>query len=326
METAYSQAIRDLARLREEHQHTHANRIEEVRRANPDYTRIELALRQQGMALARRILEGKSSISDIETAVRKLQAEKAALLESAGFKKDYLDDIYTCSHCHDKGFDDSGARCECLKRLIADHAVTDSNLTDYMREQTFDRVDYSLFAKQPAENGRQPLAYIKSAYERGLKFAQTFDATHANLLLMGNAGTGKTFFSSCIANYVLQRQKTVYYQSAFRLFDTLEKLKFGRLDGEEQEQAEFLSRYLYDTDLLIIDDLGTEFISAYSTAALFDLISTRQIQGKSTILSTNLNSQGLEQIYSNRLTSRLWGNYEIIPFIGQDLRLQKFQG
>lgn len=324
MESAYTLAVRELARIREENRSIHNQRIEQVRSLNPDYTRIELALARQGSALAHRVLEGKSDISDIETAIRSLQAEKAALLKQAGLPADYLEDIYTCENCRDTGFDQSGARCDCLKRLAASYAVTNANLTDYMKEQTFDNVDYTLFAKQPAENGREPLTYIKKAYEKGLRFAETFDTTHANLLLMGNAGTGKTYLSSCIANYALARQKTVYYQSAFQLFDMLEKLKFGRLEGEEQEKAEYISRYLYDVDLLIVDDLGTEFISAYSAAALFDLVNTRQIRGKSTILSTNLNSQGLEQIYSKRLTSRLWGSYDIIPFIGQDLRMQKY--
>ena len=142
---------------------------------------------------------------------------------------------------------------------------------------------------------------------------------------VGPAGTGKTYLSSCIANYALARGKTVYYQTAFQLFDLLEKLKFGRYDGDDLEQAEYTSRYVYQTDLLIIDDLGTEFISAYSTAALFDIINTRQIQEKSTILSTNLTAAGLEQIYSKRLTSRLMGNYTVLPFVGRDLRMRKFQ-
>ena len=323
MESAYGLATRELARIREENRAEQTRRMEEVRSKNPDYTRIERALAQQGTALVRRVLAGKAEISDIEDAVRKLQKERAELLKKEGFPKDYLEDIYACAHCRDTGFLEDGSRCSCLKHLAVSFAGANANLTEYMKEQTFDRADFSLFAKQPAENGREPLTYIKRAFERALKFAETFDTTHANLLLMGNAGTGKTFLSSCIANYALKRQKTVYYQSAFSLFDMLEKLKFGRLNDEEQEKAESISRYLYEVDLLIIDDLGTEFVSAYSTAALFDLINSRQIQHKSTILSTNLNHQGLEQIYSRRLLSRMVGDFEVLTFIGQDLRMQQ---
>ena len=325
MESSYTLAMRELTRIREENRRIQDARLFEIRKAYPAYAEIETALRQQGSALARRILEGKPDISDIRSAIASLQKKKAELLAQAGYPADYLDDIYTCPDCRDTGFDDKGDRCHCLKQLAAQFAGENSNLTEYMKEQTFDKADYTLFAKQPEENGKQPLAYIKKAYEKGRRFAETFDETHANLLFMGNAGTGKTYLSSCIANFALARQKTVYYQTAFALFDMLEKLKFGRLSGDEQEQAETVSRYIYDADLLILDDLGTEFISAYSTAALFDLVNIRQIRGKSTILSTNLNFQALEQLYSRRLLSRIVGNYEILPFIGQDLRMRKFQ-
>lgn len=324
MESSYTLAMRELARIREENKREQDMRLAAMRQNYPAYSKIESAMRLQGSSLAQRVLEGRSDISDIQTAITKLQKEKTDLLRQAGLPNDYLDDIYRCSDCRDTGFDEEGKRCHCLKQLAAQFAGENANLTEYMKEQTFAKADYSLFAKQPEENGKQPLAYIKKAYELGLRFAETFDETHANLLLMGNAGTGKTYLSSCIANYALSRQKTVYYQTAFTLFDMLEKLKFGRLSGEEQERAEAISRYLYDADLLILDDLGTEFISAYSTAALFDLINTRQIRGKSTILSTNLSLQALEQLYSKRFLSRVAGNFEIIPFIGQDLRMQKF--
>ncbi len=325
MESSYTMAVRELARIREENRRTQDMRLLEVRQKFPAYLKIESALQNQGSSLARRLLEGRLDISDIQAAITKLQKEKADLLKQAGLPIDYLDDIYTCPDCRDSGFDDTGKRCHCFKQLSVRFAGENANLTEFMKEQTFDKADYSLFAKQPAENGKQPLAYIKKAYEMGLRFAETFDETHANLLLMGNAGTGKTYLSSCIANYALARQKTVCYQTAFSLFDMLEKLKFGRYSGEEQERAEALSRYIYDADLLILDDLGTEFVSAYSAAALFDLVNTRQIRAKSMILSTNLNFQTLEQLYSKRLLSRIVGNFEIIPFIGQDLRMQKFQ-
>ncbi len=323
MESAYTLANRELTARREENRLKREQRIAAVRSSAPEeYTRIEDGLRRNGTALARCVLEG-GNLAEIESSIRQLQSARGDLLKRLGYPKDYLDEIHTCSLCRDTGYDEKGHRCSCLEQLAAKHAGDYANLTEYMKEQTFDRVDYSLFAKQPAENGRQPLALMKAAYEKGLAFAQTFDQTHANLLLMGNAGTGKTYLSSCIANYVIGRGKSVCYQSAFRLFDLLEKIKFGRLTAEEAEQATVLAKQVYQTDLLVIDDLGTEFVTAYTAAAAFDLVNTRQMQGKSTVLSTNLNSGALEQIYSKRFTSRLWGNFEIIPFIGQDLRMQK---
>lgn len=322
MESAYTLANRELARRREANQEEQARRIAEVRNAFPrEYPAIEEGMRRGGTALARCVLQGTTDLASVEESIRQLRKQREELLLRLGHPKDYLDDIYSCPRCHDTGYDQNGRRCACLERLIGEQMGVSANLTPFMKEQTFDKVDYRLFADQPAENGRQPLAYMKSAYEKALRFAETFDTTHANLLLMGNAGTGKTFLSACIANYALARGKSVLYQTSFRLFDLLEKLKFDRLSSEEAEQASFLSKQVEQAELLIIDDLGTEFVTAYSAALAFDLINTRQLQGKSTILSTNLGWEALEKIYSKRLTSRLWGSYEIIPFIGRDLRM-----
>ncbi|MBR5152640.1 MAG: ATP-binding protein [Clostridia bacterium] len=323
MESAYTQASRKLHQIREKNQLEHQRRVNEVRSLNEDYSRIEQAMAIQGSMIAKRILEGNSTVDDIATTIKKLQKERSALLKALHLPETYLDDIYSCKACRDTGFTETGDRCQCLKKLIEESTLANANLTDFMAEQTFDRFDFSLFAGQPAgENGHQPLALMKHAYEKGLQFAETFDTTHANLLLVGPAGTGKTFLSGCIANYVLARGKSVYYQTAFTLFDMLEKLKFGKLSGEELEQAEGISRYLYDVDLLIIDDVGTEYVSGYSAAAMFDLINTRLMRSKSVILSSNLTLQALEQVYSHRLFSRIMGGYTVIPFIGKDLRMK----
>ncbi len=322
MESAYTLANQALAKRREQNRAEQERRTIEVRNIVPDYSRIESKLTQCGAALARCVLNGGDNLDKVELAIRSLRTQRETLLKEQGLPNDYLDDIYTCHLCRDTGFDDEGRRCSCLKQLILKYTSVNANLTEYMQEQTFDKVDYLLFANQPAENGRQPLVYMKSAYEKGLHFAETFDVTHSNLLLMGNAGTGKTYLSSCIANYALKRGKTVCYQTAFQLFDLLEKLKFDKFSYDDIGNAQETARHVYQTDLLIIDDLGTEFVTSYSAAALFDLINSRQLQKKSTILSTNLNLEALEKIYSKRLTSRLLGNFEIIPFIGQDLRMR----
>ena len=158
---------------------------------------------------------------------------------------------------------------------------------------------------------------VQSICERASAFAEGFEKTHENLLILGNAGTGKTFVTSCIANRALERGKTVYYQTAFRLFDIFERAKFGKEDAEEAEEV---VRYVYDVDLLIIDDLGTEFVTQFTTAAFFDVINSRIISGKSTIISSNLDFEKLSEIYSQRITSRFMGDYTIVQTVGRDLR------
>lgn len=324
MESAYTLANRALAQRREENQKIRDERIREVWDAFPEeYGRIEAGLRAGGTALVRCVLSGRENYSAVEESIRGLRKERENLLARLGKPKNYLDEIITCPICRDVGFLENGRRCSCLEALVAHYMGTTSNLSETMKEQTFDKVDYSIFAKQPKENGRDPLTHMKKVYEKGMRFSEIFDKTHGSLLLMGNAGTGKTFLSGCIANAAIGRGKSVYYQTAFRLFDLLEKQKFDRLLPEEEEQAIYAARQIRQADLLIIDDVGTEFITAYSAAAIFDIINTRQLMGKSTVLSTNLNLEGLEKIYSKRLTSRLWESFEILPFIGQDLRMQR---
>lgn len=324
MESAYTLANRELNEIREKNRAEQRRRTDEVIRLAPEYLEIERELARGGTALLRCVLNKTADISKIREHIEKMQEKKTVLLARLGKPADYLDDIYNCTLCRDTGFDEDGHRCSCLKTLILKHISANANLTPYMREQTFANFDYSLFSSQPDDRGRNPLKYIQAAHDRALRFAETFDETHENLLFIGNAGTGKTFLSSCIANYALERKKTVYYQTAFQLFETFENVKFGKLEAEENEQAASIVRYVYETDLLIIDDLGTEFTTQYTAAALFDIMNSRMLQNKSTIISTNLNLKGLENAYSPRFTSRITGDYQILSFIGKDLRKAKF--
>ena len=323
MESAFSLAATDLKNIREKNKREQTRRLEEIRLKNARFAEIELELSKLGTALARCVLNGGENFESVKASIQRLQNEKSTILSDLNLSSDYLDDIYDCTNCHDTGYDEKGHKCSCLENLIASHMGCSSNLTDYMKEQRFENFDFGLFANQPKDKGRDPLAFIKKIHEIGLRFAETFDVTHKNLLLTGNAGTGKTYFSSCIANYALSRGKSVLYQTSFQMFDSLERLKFGRFTDDEAEQLNFLHYSIYNTDLLIIDDLGTEFISAYSTSVFLDILNTRILNGRSTILSTNLNSEELQEVYSNRLTSRLWGNFDIIQFIGKDLRIEQ---
>ena len=323
MESAFSLAITDLKKIREKNKAEQNRRLEEVRLKNSRFAEIELELTKLGTALARCVLNGGENFVNVKASIQRLQNEKCTILTDLNLPQNYLDDIFDCANCHDTGYDEKGYKCSCLENLVTSHIDCSSNLTDYMKEQRFENFDFELFAKQPKDNGRDPLAFMKKIYKIGLSFAETFDVTHKNLLLTGNAGTGKTYFSSCIANHVLSRGNSVLYQTSFQMFDSLERLKFGRYTDDEAEQLNFLRSSVYNTDLLIIDDLGTEFISAYSTSVFLDILNTRILNGRSIILSTNLNSEELQEVYSNRLTSRLWGNFDIIQFIGKDLRIEQ---
>ena len=323
MESAYSLANKEISEIRRKNKEELRRREAEVRQAAPQFTEVEAKLAAGGIALAKCVLDGTSNISAIRSHIEAAQAEKTAILKRLSLPENYLDEIYSCEKCRDTGFDKNGARCECLKNMISKHIGANSNLTSAMRGQSFENFDFGLFEKLPDIKGHSALAIAKKVYDKGLSFATTFDENKANLFMYGSAGTGKTYLSSCIANKALERGFSVYYQSAFQLLDTLEKLKFGRFDEDEEASAEYASKYAYDVDLLIIDDMGTEFVSGYSSAALFDIINSRLLRGKSTVISSNLSPSKIEEIYGGRMASRITGSFDVLAFVGGDLRRLK---
>lgn len=325
MDSAYTLATQELKERRHENQAELNHRIEYVRKKAPEYTEIEQSLLRGGTALLRSVLDGGGNFDDIKSAIVRQNEKKAELLRSLKLPEDYLDEIYTCPKCRDTGFDEEGHRCECHKQLVMKYIGKNSNLTEHMKNQTFENFNYELFANQNDVGGRSPLKIIEKAKNYSMQFADSFDTTHDNLFLMGNAGIGKTYLSSCIANRALERGKTVYYQTAFAMFELLEQIKFNKLDTENMEDAQRTAAYFKEADLLIIDDLGTEFISQYSVASLFDIINSRLVDKKSTILSSNLSMETLDEIYSSRLRSRLLGEYTVIKLIGEDLRLKNLK-
>jgi DNA replication protein DnaC len=314
MESAHTLANRELEEIRQKNKERQSIRRNEISLKAPQIIEIESKLMKQGTRLLSCILNRNDDFEEIKKSIQSLQKEKAMLLKDNGFPEDYLDDLYSCKDCRDTGFVD-GRRCNCLKNLIFKHIGENSNLTEYMREQTFEKFDFSLFANQ-GENTSTTLKVMQKLCDKALGFAENFDTTHENFLIMGNAGTGKTYITSCIGNRALERGKTVYYQTAYRLFETLESAKFNKGDDDSSEVV----KYIYDVDLLIIDDLGTEFTTQFTLSALFDIINTRIISGKSTVISSNFGLEELSNIYSQRIVSRFVGEYTLVQTAGKDLR------
>ncbi|MDO4744019.1 MAG: ATP-binding protein [Clostridia bacterium] len=314
MESAYTLANKELEDVRRKNRDEQSVRQNEVLLKIPEIADIEANLMKQGARLLSCVLNRCEDFEDIKATIQQLQKEKAELLKKNGFSEEYLNDIYSCNKCRDTGFVE-GRRCECLKSLIVKNIGENSNLTEHMREQKFENFDISLFANQDG-NSAKTLKVMQTVCDKAMDFSETFDKTKGNFLIMGNAGTGKTFITSCIGNRALERGKTVYYQTAFRLFEIFENAKFGKGDDDAAE----IVKYVYDVDLLIIDDLGTEFTTQFTTAALFDIINSRIIAGKSTVISSNLGFEELSNLYSQRITSRFIGDYQLVQTMGKDLR------
>lgn len=316
MESCYTLALKALEERRLENRNIGDARHKEVESKAPEIREIEENLMKNGTALLKCVLNKGADFEQIKTNIKALQKRKHSLLEKNGFPKDYLEDVVTCSECNDSGFTPDGKRCACHKMLILKYMGENSNLTENMMKQNFENFDMSLFKGQSVSKPGDVLNIMSKVLEKSMNFSDGFEKSGENLLIQGNAGTGKTFLASCIANRALERGKSVYYQSAFKLFEMFENSKFHH---SEEDNSEIL-KYVYDVDLLIIDDIGTEFITQYTAAIFFDILSSRINMGKSTIITTNLGLEEIDKIYSTRVASRLLGDYTILPTIGKDIR------
>lgn len=250
-----------------------------------------------------------------DTAV-KLNEKKKKLLAKAGFKPDYLSRTVYCTKCGDTGLL-GDKRCECYNKLLTKELMDHSNLSSSMKKQTFDAFSLDFYSNE--KYGKEkitPADNMKSILSECVRFVEEFGTEHRNLMLYGAPGLGKTFLSSAVANAVMQKGFTVLYQSASAIFSALENIKFKNAD------VNFTSELL-NVDLLIIDDLGTEFINSFTESELFRVLNSRIIDEKSMIINTNLSLRDIKNTYSDRILSRIIGNFDAFKFYGDDIRLKK---
>jgi DNA replication protein DnaC len=248
------------------------------------------------------------NIDEIKGNIVSLVDKKNAILEERGLPKNYLDDYFECPICKDEGF--IGAEiCSCYIDIIKKEAYKLSNLSDKIKSENFDKFNLAIHSDQ------SKMQYI---YNVAKKFCQNDTSIKQNLLFTGSTGTGKTFLSSCIAKEFLDKEKTVLYLTATKISNMIDDARFNKKNTTEQDEY---IEFIENCDLLIIDDLGTEFNMPYSQSQLFDILETRQLKKKNTVISTNLPLEALSQKYSQRFVSRLLGNFEILIFQGSDLRI-----
>ena len=285
-----------------------------------DITR-ELSL--LGVQTAKLVLQKPEDVKEIAAILERkqkgLMQERERLLEQAGIQPHFLEPEYECTACQDTGYV-GNERCLCFKRKIMDKMYDQSNVRDIVRQENFDSFDLRLYSdKADAKEGISPRENAQKILRRALAYTKNFDAGGENLILYGSTGLGKTFVCNCIAKELLDSGKMVLYLSAGQLFRKLEELRFSKEDENEREDWD---RELLDADLLIIDDLGTEFSTLFTATELFRIINDRKLLEKSVVISTNLSPEEMTNLYSDRITSR-FREYGSIKFFGEDIRVVK---
>ncbi len=290
----------------------------------PRLEEIDYEIKSLGLKLYKIALSG----DDVAPQIEKLRAEQKALLAAKkailienGYPEDELSERYNCSICRDTGAVDSKP-CACYHKKLIEKAYEQSNLSALLAHQSFDTFDLSLYSDEvDADFGMSPKAYMQRVVGVCREFVNKFDESSTNLLFWGDPGLGKTFLSTCIAKELIATNHSVIYETAYKTFSMLEELKFKRSDNEDK--LRFKVDKLYSCDLLILDDLGSEFSTQYTTASLFDIINSRLISGKKTVINTNLSITELKNKYGERVVSRLYGHYKVLNFIGSDIRIDK---
>lgn len=252
---------------------------------------------------------------------QELLAQKTALLTEHGYPADYLDAIYDCQDCQDTGYI-GNQPCHCLRHAITLELYKNSNLINILEEENFDTFEESYYNDSEIHDNLSltPRENIRRVREVCQDFIKHFDDAYDNLIFYGPTGVGKTFLTHCIAKQLLDTSHTVLYLTSLQLFDILEKNKFSKEDASTSNEQ---ISYMLQSDLLIIDDLGTELVNSFTASQLFYFIEERHIRQRSTIISTNLSFQELRDRYSERIFSRFTGYYNFLMIVGEDIRIRK---
>ena len=298
-------------------------RREEVYFKIPALREMDHRLSQVGLQVMNAALHSGNVDEEIARLRReneRINQERAALLAANGYPADYTEPHYECTLCNDSGF--VGIKmCVCMKRQLAQASMELSGLSALIKKQSFENFSLDYYKKNTDE-----YRVMEHNYRTVRRWAEQFELTESiesrppSLLFLGGTGLGKTHLSTSVAKVVIERGYDVFYNTAVGMMADFQQRRFGT--STVPAESENVPRYT-ECDLLIIDDLGTEVINQLTLSTLYTVIELRLNQSKPTIISTNLTSAELRKAYNDRITSRLMGQFLVLPFYGTDVRQQK---
>lgn len=287
----------------------------------PRLAEIEQQMAQSAAKVVHAILGGdnvEEVVERIKNENLKLQAEMADLLRENGVDAANFEPQYTCPRCEDTGVC-GNKHCECFLMLLRELSCESLSELSGMKTTAFDDLSLEYYSAQPdSRTGISPRAKMRGVIDYCRAYAKGFDGTDDSLLLRGPTGVGKTHLSLAIAGEVLARGYSVVYGPVQKLLHRLEKEHFGRASGNSED-------IMTDCDLLILDDVGTEFSSPFYTAALYNIINERMLSEKPTIISTNLSEKEMKSHYGEQISSRVLGTYHPLDCDGKDVRQLKLK-
>lgn len=308
----YESIRRNYENRQTKNRHLLEMRAKEVFERVEGYRDLDSSVSSISVECGKRMLSGdEDALSDLKMRLHELSCKKQELLLGAGFPADYLSPVYDCPACQDTGYI-NGEKCRCFKQQMIAILYEQSNIYEMLQSENFSRLSYEYYTGED-------LVSFKRAVAAGKSFIESFDKEYHNLFFYGTVGCGKSFLSNCIAKELIETGHSVIYFSAIGLFEFLSRYTF---DYKNKESLYNAFEDLYNCDLVIIDDLGTELTNNFVTSQLFSCLNERHLRKKSTIISTNLSLGELRDRYSDRIFSRITSNYEICKLSGPDIRLK----
>lgn len=314
----YAEARAQISALRDRADHEAQQRRSEFYRICPRYEELarELSRTCAGLAVSIMKKDGTANVEECRKRNLELQEEMASLLRQHGYDREWLKPKYSCQICNDTGVNDD-RMCVCLQNAMKTLAYERLNVETPLALSTFDTFSLNHYSNEVSEGSVvSPRRAIEITYEKCRRYAADFSLKSPSLLLQGGVGLGKTHLSLAIAGEVIKRGFGVIYGSVNNLFSRIEDEHFGRAPRDRNTRE-----LLCNSDLLILDDLGAEFTTQFTVSVLYDIINTRLLRGRPTIISTNLEMPGLEEKYTTRIVSRITGSYQRYRFSGKDMRV-----
>ncbi len=297
-------------------------RFAEINTRIPEIAEINRQLFQTSRSIMQIIQSGESTekrIEELKSQNQQAQLMVRSLLKAYGYPENYLDMEYVCPKCSDTGYS-AGTYCSCLTSLAAQIAANDLNRNAQINLCSFDSFDLSYYRGRKTEGGYDCYKAMEMIYNFCKEYAAHFSKDSPSILMYGNTGLGKTHLSLSIASAVLEKGYSVLYDSVINFLRQVENEHFGR----DQSGNDTLSMLL-ECDLLILDDLGTEFDTPFYQSAIYNIINTRMNRSLPTIISTNMDWNGISHKYDERITSRTFATYVNHHFVGYDVRILKAQ-
>lgn len=295
------------------------SRKQEIEKLYPEIIELDQEIGKQSLYLSRSILkagnDSESLVSETKNKIMDLRAKKYELLVSKGYPQDYINIHYRCNLCKDTGYIGVDP-CSCYNTKLVQVYYKNSQLSEAVKRNNFDNWDISLYSSHKSDMEKySPRKNIETIYQYILKeYIPNFRNHNENLLFFGGPGTGKTFLSDSIAKDLLDSGYLVLYRTSDELIKNFREIKF--------DNNRDLEDLLINCDLLIIDDLGAEQITEFTITELFNLLNAKLLKNKKMLISTNLSLIDLAKSYTERISSRLIGNFRLCKFYGEDIRVK----